>query len=120
MLVEDDSDIRQLFTAGLAMYGCDVITAGHGRDALARLAIDPVPDVIIADLHMPVMDGWQFLTELHGEPRLSKVPVIVLTAADNPARAAPRPETMLIKPVSIDHLVAAIKSATRSVEAEAR
>lgn len=112
LIVEDDSDIRQLFTAGLAMHGCEVATANNGRDALEHLASGPLPAVIVADLHMPVMDGWQLLKALREDARLSPIPVIILTAADDPTRDAPRPERILIKPVAIDTLIAALKSAT--------
>jgi CheY-like chemotaxis protein len=110
-MVEDDPDIRLLFSTVLSGHGFEVITAAHGAQALKLLQSgDPRPAVIVADLHMPVMDGWQLLTALRADPELSSIPVIVLTAADDPHRAAPRPETILIKPISMEVLIAAISA----------
>jgi CheY-like chemotaxis protein len=115
LIVEDDRDICSLFEAGLAMRGYTVQTASNGHDALAMLAPGhPLPSVIVADLHMPVMDGWQFLAALAEDPRLSAIPVVVLTAADDPSKSVPRPSTILIKPVTMDHLEAAITEAAQA------
>lgn len=115
LLVEDDVDIRALFVTSLTVAGYDVLTAGNGEEALALLRQSQTPpNVIIADLHMPVMDGWQFLKALHSDPQLSAVPVIVLTAGDDPSRDAPRPATTLTKPTSIDDLIVAITRVTQT------
>lgn len=115
LIVEDDGDIRSLFEAGLAMRGYTVETAANGHEALVMMAPgQTLPSVIVADLHMPVMDGWQFLTLLAEDPRLSAIPIIVLTAADDPSKQAPRPSTILIKPVAMDDLAAAITEAAQA------
>jgi CheY-like chemotaxis protein len=114
LIVEDDGDIRSLFEAGLAMRGYVIESAPNGHEALALMASTPPPSVIVADLHMPVMDGWQLLTALAADPRLASIPVIVLTAADDPSKHAPRPRTILLKPVSLDVLAAAIAAAVGS------
>ena len=118
MVVDDDPDIRLLFSTALSLRGYEVATASNGDEALAALAAGPLPAAIIADLHMPVMDGWTFLSALHADPRLSAIPLIVLTAADDPRREAPRPDAMLIKPVSTQTLIDAIETAIaqRSIE----
>jgi CheY-like chemotaxis protein len=112
LIVEDDPDIRLLFSTALSVRGYEVATASNGDEALAALASGPLPTVIVADLHMPVMDGWKFLSALHANPSLSIIPVVVLTAADDPDREAPRPDTILIKPVSLQALIDAIETAT--------
>jgi CheY-like chemotaxis protein len=111
LIVEDDPDIRLLFSTALSIRGYQVDTASNGDEALAVLASSPLPTVIVADLHMPVMDGWTFLSALHANPGLSAIPVVVLTAADDPDREAPRPDTILIKPVSTHVLIDAIETA---------
>ena len=111
LIVEDDPDIRLLFSTALSVRGYEIDTASNGNEALAALASGRLPTVIVADLHMPVMDGWEFLSALHANPRLSTLPVVVLTAADEPDRDAPRPDTILIKPVSIQALIDAIETA---------
>ena len=111
LIVEDDPDIRLLFSTALSARGYKVDTASNGDEALAALASGPLPTAIVADLHMPVMDGWEFLSALHANPRLSTIPVVVLTAADDPDREAPRPDTILIKPVSTQTVIDAIETA---------
>jgi CheY-like chemotaxis protein len=111
LIVEDDPDIRLLLSATLSVRGYQVATAGNGDEALAVLASGRLPSAILADLHMPVMDGWKFLSALHADPRLSAIPVVVVTAADDPSRDAPRPNAMLIKPVSTETLIDAIETA---------
>jgi CheY-like chemotaxis protein len=111
LIVEDDPDIRLLFSTALSIHGYQVATASNGDEALAALASGPLPTVIVADLHMPVMDGWKLLSALHANPGLSAIPVVVLTAADDPDREAPRPDAILIKPVSTHALVDAIETA---------
>jgi CheY-like chemotaxis protein len=114
LIVDDDGDICALLDIALTTRGYRVAIARNGSDALAMMAPgQTLPSVIVADLHMPVMDGWQFLTALAGDPRLASVPVIVLTAADDPSKTAPRPSTTLIKPISIEDLAAAITAAAR-------
>jgi CheY-like chemotaxis protein len=115
LIVEDDADIRALFEAGLVAHGYAVDAASNGRDALAMMEPSrALPSVIVCDLHMPVMDGWQLLTALADTPRLATIPVIVLTAADDPSKRAPRPTRILIKPVAMDALLTAIGEAARS------
>lgn len=111
LIVEDDPDIRLLFSTALSIRGYRIDTASNGDEALAALASGPLPSAIVADLHMPVMDGWKLLSALHADPRLSTIPVVVLTAADDPDREAPRPDTILIKPVSTQVLIDAIETA---------
>lgn len=111
LIVEDDPDIRLLFSTTLSLHGFEVCTASNGDEALAALEAGPLPAVIVADLHMPVMDGWELLTALRANPNVSSIPVIVLTAADDPGREAPRPDTIMIKPVSTETLVEAIEAA---------
>jgi CheY-like chemotaxis protein len=110
LIVEDDPDIRLLFSTTLAGHGFEVRTASNGQEALAALEAGPPPAVIVADLHMPVMDGWELLTALHEDPKVSSIPVIVLTAVDHRGRATPRAATVLIKPVSTATLVHAIEA----------
>src|SRR5215211_291895 len=115
MLVEDDADIRSLFAAGLDTHGYRIETACDGDDALAKLeAAIALPAVIVADLHMPIMDGWDLMKALAADPRLRHIPLIILTAGDDPRREAPRPDTILIKPVAMADLVAAISTKVRA------
>jgi len=110
LIVEDDPDIRLLFSTTLSLRGFEVCTASHGEEALTMLRSGSPPEVIVADLHMPVMDGWELLLALRADAELSSIPVVILTAADDPSREAPRPGTILIKPISTETLIEAIEA----------
>jgi GAF domain-containing protein/CheY-like chemotaxis protein len=81
LIVEDDAPLRELLRRMLEREGYTVVEADNGRAALDRLQ-KGVPGVILLDLMMPVMDGFEFLTELRREDAWRHVPVIVLTARD--------------------------------------
>ena len=80
LIVEDDEDTRQQWRRLLSAEGCGVDEAENGRVALERL-IHALPDLIILDLIMPEMDGFEFLVELRKQPAFKAVPVVVVTAA---------------------------------------
>ncbi|APO73646.1 sensor histidine kinase/response regulator hybrid protein [Rhizobium etli 8C-3] len=80
LIVEDDENTRQQWRRILSTEGCDVDEAGNGRVALERLIGAPA-DLIILDLIMPEMDGFEFLVELRKKPAFKAVPVVVVTAA---------------------------------------
>jgi CheY-like chemotaxis protein len=81
LVVDDDTLIRDSLSDLLRAAGFQVATAQHGGDALAYLRENPLPRVIILDLMMPVMDGWEFRLRQREDPRLAQIPVIVLSAA---------------------------------------
>lgn len=80
LIVEDDENARQQWRRILSTEGCDVDEAQNGRVALERL-VHALPDLIILDLIMPEMDGFEFLVELRKQPAFKAVPVVVVTAA---------------------------------------
>jgi CheY-like chemotaxis protein len=79
LLVEDFDDARELYSTCLRSSGYDVIEAATGTDAVA-LARSASPDLILMDLLLPGMDGWQATAELKSDPRLKHVPIVALTA----------------------------------------
>ncbi len=81
LVVEDDEATRQGLRRSLEREGWSVAEAVNGRDALARVA-EAVPELVLLDLMMPEMDGFEFLDELRREPRWQRVPVVVLTAKE--------------------------------------
>ena len=110
LIVEDNPDIRDTFRTLFELEGFDVHLAANGEDALHRLDDDHVePCLILLDLSMPVMDGWEFLDVLRGREGGGDVPVTVLSAnvdadvsRDLKARYGCR---VLRKPASIDALL---------------
>ena len=79
LLVEDFDDARELYSTCLRSSGYDVIEAATGNDAVA-LARSASPHLILMDLLLPGMDGWQATAELKKDPRLKHVPIVALTA----------------------------------------
>jgi CheY-like chemotaxis protein len=106
LVVEDDEDAREAMVALLQMKGYRAVPAGNGREALDYLEEAPPPDLIILDLWMPVMDGWQFRSEQIRNPRLAHIPVIVVTALSD--RADVDANEIIIKPVDVDHLLSTV------------
>ncbi|MCS6827044.1 MAG: hybrid sensor histidine kinase/response regulator [Caldilinea sp.] len=122
--MEDDADLNVALTEMLQFYGYQVTGVYNGREALDMLHRF-VPDVIICDIAMPVMDGYTFLQRLRNDPELRLLPVIFLTAygaAENRRRAkAIGVEDYLTKPVDPKDLVASIENALQRrqlIEAE--
>ena len=109
MIVEDDRDTREMLGRFLELEGFEVRTAANGQLALNSLQEDGGPNVILLDLMMPVMNGWQFREQQVRHPRFSRIPVVVLTAAgpreDIPEISA---DGWLSKPVDFDRLLATI------------
>jgi CheY-like chemotaxis protein len=81
LVVDDDPLIRDGLAELLRGSGYSVATAKHGGDALDYLRRNAAPRVIILDLMMPVMDGWEFRRRQSQDPALSDIPTIVLSAA---------------------------------------
>ena len=106
LVVEDDEDAREAMVALLQMKGYRAVSAGNGREALDYLEEAPAPDLIILDLWMPVMDGWQFRSEQIKNPRLAHIPVIVVTALSD--RADVDANEVIIKPVDVDRLLSTV------------
>lgn len=85
LVVDDDPDVRQILVSHLDDGKAEVRTAANGREALQRLE-EGLPDLILLDLIMPVMDGMAFLDALRLDPRCQNIPVAVITAKDLSAR----------------------------------
>jgi len=79
MIVDDEPDVVDLVKLVLKSEGYDVITAYSGREALEKIGKD-VPDLILLDIMMPQMDGWEVYQRIRADPQTSKVPVAMLTA----------------------------------------
>ena len=81
LLVDDDAGVREKMARTLERSAWEVVEAIDGRDALEQLAVCR-PTLVLLDLMMPVMDGFEFLVELHANPNWRDIPVVVLTAKD--------------------------------------
>jgi CheY-like chemotaxis protein len=108
LVVDDEPGIRATVSAMLEIEGYVVDQASNGADALARLAA-AMPDLIVLDMRMPVLDGWGFAAELRR--RGHDVPIVVMTAARDAGRWAAEisaAET-LSKPFRYDDLIGAVE-----------
>jgi CheY-like chemotaxis protein len=114
MVIDDDDAIREALEDVLGDEGYEVIGAADGQQALELLHGENRPSAILVDLWMPVMDGWKFLDTLLADPRLSRIPLIVLTAArDQRARDLCVAE-VLTKPVQLHQVLGVLKRLTAS------
>ena len=105
LVVDDDPAIRDLVKIVLASGGYEVHTAEHGAAAL-ELAREARPGLILLDMRMPVMDGWEF-ARIYRERPGPHVPIVVITAAHEVAERAAQvsADDFLAKPFDIDDLV---------------
>jgi two-component system, cell cycle response regulator DivK len=81
LLVEDQIDLRRLYAEQLTISGFDVIEAGDGADAITHTT-EHGPDVVLMDLSLPGIDGWEATTRLKNDQRTAHIPVVALTAHD--------------------------------------
>ena len=80
LVVEDDPEVRSAIRMVLEGEAYEVAESGDGADALAKLRVSPQPSLILLDLMMPGMNGWQFMDEVRVHPGLREVPIIVVSA----------------------------------------
>jgi CheY-like chemotaxis protein len=106
LIVEDDHDTREMLGHFLELEGYEVEKAANGREALDALRAADDASVILLDLMMPVMDGWQFRAVQRQDQSLARIPVVVLTAAGARDRVPPiDADAWLAKPVDLDVLL---------------
>ena len=104
LVVDDDPDIRDLLVSALADDGFVSESARNGRDALDVLDHFDA-DVIVLDLMMPVMDGWEFRRRQVQDAKLKNIPTIVVSAAGRERLAQISADAYLSKPVDMDELL---------------
>ena len=110
LVVEDDVDIREALVGLLEDEGYAVAGAANGHDALLHLRANPKPALILLDLMMPVMNGWQFRAEQRRDAAVADVPVIIISAdgnLDEKARALDA-AGFLRKPIELEHLLTTV------------
>lgn len=111
LVVEDQDEIRELIQRRLQRKRFEVVTAANGADAV-RAARKEMPALVIMDLDLPVMDGWEATKRIKGDPATAGIPVLALTAhttsGDRDAEYEAGADAFLTKPIDFDHLFARI------------
>ena len=109
LVVDDDPDIRETVADLLETEGYSVMKAENGREALARLRQHKA-SLILLDMMMPVMDGWQFRSEQQRDPEIAAIPVVVVSASASTEQEAARMGAAgcMQKPLDLDELLGTI------------
>lgn len=109
LVVEDEHDARTLMRELLEGAGYAVFTAANGRDAISLARkMDPPPRLILLDLRMPIMDGWDFVAELRRHGPLARVPVGVQSGEEE--RTLPDGVSFVLrKPIDPEALLALVR-----------
>ncbi|HWE27411.1 MAG TPA: response regulator [Polyangia bacterium] len=112
LVVEDDEDIRADLTAILRIKGFAVDEAANGKEALARLHAGERPCVIVLDLMMPVMNGWELRSAMLADAALATIPVVVVSGKGRiplEEEQTLAPAAMLVKPFELAELLELVR-----------
>jgi DNA-binding response OmpR family regulator len=113
LAIDDDPAMTELLNLLLKSHGYDALTANTGEEGV-RLIREQFPDVVILDLMMPGMDGWQVCTQVRS---FSNVPILIFSALDSPGMVASAldagADDYLVKPVPSGVLIAHLNTLTR-------
>jgi two-component system OmpR family response regulator len=112
LVVDDDPHFRELYHTALRIRGFNVATASDGLAAL-EVIDNRLPSLIILDLNMPRVDGWDVLRELHSNESTRAIPVIVVTGADV-QKTMLQASAIVHKPVMPDQVVPLIERHLRA------
>jgi two-component system, cell cycle response regulator DivK len=119
LLVEDDRDNFELVQILLQQAGCKILGASTGQEAL-DVAISELPDLILMDLSLPIMDGWTAARELKHDPRTASIPLLALTAHTLPGDRQRAMEAgfngYISKPINVQHFKEEVEKAFSLLE----
>ena len=109
MVVEDDADIRECMQLALEDEGYDVVTAANGAEAEAELERIGDPCVMLLDLVMPVMNGWELIEHLRRDGKLDGDGLHVVVVSATPSPLPRGPVKCIKKPAKVEQLLEAVK-----------
>jgi CheY-like chemotaxis protein len=112
LIVDDEHDIIETLQLILEMEGYAVDTASTGQEAIEKISAI-VPDVVLSDVMMPIMNGLELLKRLKAHPEHRAIPVIISSAGSLDAEALRGSEAFLKKPVDLDVLLRTIARVLR-------
>ena len=103
LVVDDNKDVREVLVELLTDQGYEVSAACNGQQALTKVLIHP-PDIVLLDLVMPVMSGWEFLALRAWYPVLNRLSIIVMSAVDSSLDVA----AVVLKPFLVEEVLQAL------------
>lgn len=114
LVVDDAALVRNQLLTALTREGVEVVAAVDGLDAWGRLDAGLAPAIVLTDIHMPRMNGFELMEKLREDPRTQAIPVIVLTAEGQPDRIARARQlgarAWIVKPFRVELVVTAIRA----------
>ena len=108
LIIDDDEATRIALQSKLEEENFLVFTAENGQEGLEKLALIPKPILIILDLMMPIMDGWEFLEMRKKDPSVARIPVMVISSFFDQAKNI-KADDFIKKPVDLNLLSEKIK-----------
>jgi CheY-like chemotaxis protein len=109
LVVEENIDAREAITAFLEGEGYHAVGAASGREALVHLRTSLIFCVVLLDLGMPVMDGWEFRAEQLREPAMASIPVVIVSLEGLLQQHEAEPAAVFPKPVGWGHLLETVQ-----------
>lgn len=107
LIIDDSATVRKFASISLTMQGFQVVTANDGMDALEKLPMQNI-DLVITDLNMPNMDGFEFIKTLRENPQYNELPIIILSSLSDEVNKAKGLElgvnAYLVKPFSLERI----------------
>lgn len=115
LVIEDDANIRDVLKLALNFEGYEVITAKNGREGLDALQGQTKPGLILLDLMMPVMNGWEFVDELKERKTFNDIPIVVVSAYSERAKAIDCTD-FVVKPLELETLLTSVNKNYRNLQ----
>jgi len=118
LVADDDPDIREILMSFLSEHECEVLEAPDGASALEEILVHQ-PNLVILDVMMPELSGWEICKYVRSKPELSDVRILMLTAIGKSVNEATAPlfgaDAYLDKPFQLDDLEATVRSLLQGV-----
>jgi CheY-like chemotaxis protein len=108
LLVEDDAELRSTIAEALESDGHEVLLARDGLEGFQALETRHPPQLVVLDLMLPLLSGWEFLRELRGDPRLAALKVVVTSAIDGQEMAL-AVDAVIRKPFERERLLGTVR-----------
>ena len=113
LVIDDYDDTRVMYAEVLRLEGFSVEGASNGQEGLQK-AVELLPDIIITDLYMPIMDGWETIRRLRADERTRRIPIIACTGGEAPSGTHDSwADVLLAKPCPLDRLLLEVRQLLR-------